>query len=431
MDFQENFLQTVWKYQYFDKKNLQTTTGQNLEVKKIGFHNFHEGPDFLEAHLKIGNLDYHGHVEIHRNASDWNHHAHSQDDKYNSVILHVVFNHDVPIFHRDGSPIPTLELKGKIWLDVIRNYERLTLNKGEILCGDSIGSVPQIIKFSMLEKALVERMELKSQKVLEILQKTGMDWEETAYRWMLNCFGFKTNSDSMLILAESLPFKILQKQGSKFMVLEALLLGQAGLLYDASRDERTIFLKSEYDFYQKKYGLKSNLNYHDWKFMGVRPGNFPYQRIAQLAQIIAKNPSLFSTILDASQGLGKFKEIFTIEVAPYWQQHTRPGISSKRKLAASLSKDTINLLIINLITPLWYAYGQYLNDPDWKEKCFELLQEIPSENNFIIRKFAQIGWPADNAFDSQGMIGLYRQYCKTKRCLDCKIGQSLLKPTKR
>lgn len=431
MDFQENFLQTVWKYQYFDKKNLQTTTGQNLEVKKIGFHNFHEGPDFLEAQLRIGNLDYYGHVEIHRNASDWMQHAHCQDDKYNSVILHVVFNNDMPIFHRDGSPIPTLELKGKIWLDVIRNYERLSQNKEEILCSDSIQAVPHIIRFSMLEKVLVERLELKSKKILEILQKTGTDWEETAYRWMLHCFGFKTNSEAMLRLAESLPYKILQKQGNKIMVLEALLLGQAGLLHEGDGDTRISFLKSEYDFYQKKYGLKTSLSHHDWKFMGVRPGNFPYQRIAHLVQVIAKNPSLFSTILDASHRLGKFRQIFTIEVDPYWQQHARPGIPSKRKLAGSLSKDTLNLLIINLITPLWFAYGQYLDDPDWKERCFELLQEVPVENNFIIRKFSGIAWNGNNAFDSQGMIGLYHEYCKPKRCLYCKIGQNLLKPPKR
>ncbi|WP_304516499.1 DUF2851 family protein [Cecembia rubra] len=431
MDFQENFLQTVWKYQYFDKKNLQTTTGQNLEVKKIGFHNFHEGPDFLEAHLRIGSLDYHGHVEIHKNASDWMQHAHSKDEKYKPVILHVVYNNDVPIFHRDGSPIPTLELKGKILLDVIRNYERLIENKAEILCSDSIHSIAQIIRFSMLEKALVERLELKSAKILEILQKTGNDWEETSYRWMFYCFGFKTNSEPMLQLAESLPYKILQKQGSKNMVLEALLLGQAGLLYEFDKDERTIFLKSEYDFYQKKYGLKSFLSQHDWKFMGVRPGNFPYQRIAQLAKIIAKNPALFSTILDASQSLGKFKEIFTIEADLYWKEHTRPGVPSKRMMAGSLSKNTINLLVINLITPLWYAYGRYINDPDWKEKCFELLQEVPTEDNFIIRKFAKVGWTGNDAFYSQGMIGLYHEYCKNKRCLECKIGQNLLKPTKR
>lgn len=428
MDFQENFLHAVWKYQYFDKTKLQTTKGKPLEIKKIGFHNFHEGPDFLESHIKIGSMDYFGHVEIHKKASEWLAHDHDKDDRYNSVILHVVFEEDRPIMHRDGSIIPTLELKGKILLEVLRNFERLNASIDDILCSSRIMEIPTIIRFSMLEKSLIERLEAKSSTISRILKSTGNNWEETAYRWLFHCFGFKTNADPMLKLSESIPLKILKKQSDRILSLEALLFGQAGLLPDPPQDEFSIFLKNEYDFYQKKYKLKSMVQFQEWKMMGVRPQNFPYQRISQLAGILSKNPNLFSSILNYPDCFDHVLPVFQIERSDYWQNHYRLGVPAPRKMQKNLSKETLDLLLINFVTPLWYSYGKYIQDNSWKEKCLDLLQEIKHENNFIIRKFLHHGWHALNAFDSQGMIGLYHDYCRNKKCLDCKIGQNLLKP---
>jgi hypothetical protein len=428
MDFQENFLHAVWKYQYFDKTKLQTTKGKSLEIKKIGFHNFHEGPDFLESHIKIGNMDYFGHVEIHKKASEWLAHDHDKDDRYTSVILHVVFEEDRPIMHQDGSIIPTLELKGKILLEVLRNFERLNASKDDILCSSRIMEIPTIIRFSMLEKSLVERLEAKSSTISQILKSTGNNWEETAYRWLFHCFGFKTNADPMLKLSESIPLKILKKQSDRILSLEALLFGQAGLLDYPPEDEFTFLLKNEYDFYQKKYKLKPMVQFQEWKMMGVRPQNFPYQRISQLAGVLSQNPNLFSSILNYPNNFDQVLPIFQIERSDYWQNHYRLGVPSPRKMQKNLSKETLDLLVINFVTPLWYSYGKYIQDDSWKEKCLDLLQEIKYENNFIIRKFLRQGWHAVNAFDSQGMIGLYQDYCRNKKCLECKIGQNLLKP---
>jgi hypothetical protein len=428
MDFQENFLHAVWKYQYFDKTKLQTTKGKSLEIKKIGFHNFHEGPDFLESHIKIGSMDYFGHVEIHKKASEWLAHDHDKDDRYNSVILHVVFEEDRPIMHQDGSIIPTLELKGKILLEVLRNFERLNASKDDILCSSRITEIPTIIRFSMLEKSLIERLEAKSSTISRILKSTGNNWEETAYRWLFHCFGFKTNADPMLKLSESIPLKILKKQSDRILSLEALLFGQAGLLAYPPEDEFSFFLNNEYDFYQKKYKLKSMVQFQEWKMMGVRPQNFPYQRISQLAGVLSQNPNIFSSILNYPNNFDQVLPIFQIERSDYWQNHYRLGVPSPRKMQKNLSKETLDLLLINFVTPLWYSYGKYIQDNSWKEKCLDLLQEIKYENNFIIRKFLRQGWYAVNAFDSQGMIGLYQDYCRNKKCLDCKIGQNLLKP---
>lgn len=431
MDFQENFLQSVWKYQYFDKNNLQTTDGIGLDIKKIGYHNFHEGPDFIEAHIKIGMLDYVGHVEVHRKASDWIQHEHSKDDRYKSVILHVVYDADLPILHEDGSPIPTLELKGKIWLDVIRNYERLANSREEILCGPNLKEIAPIIKFSMLEKALLERLETKSTSLLEILADTKNDWEETTFRWLFKCFGFKTNADPMLRLAESVPYRLLQKHSNQPQVIEAILFGQAGLIPEDTFDEYSSMLQNDYLFYRKKYQLSPKVQYQDWKMMGVRPHNFPYLRIAQLSAVLNQHPNLFASTVSSTHKLENFEKVFGISTGQFWQNHYKLGEPSSKTLPKKLSKNTLDLLMINFVTPLWYAYGQYIQDADWKEKCLDLLQEVASEDNFIIRKFAHHDWKAVTSFDSQGMLGLYHQYCKEKKCLDCKIGQNMLKPQKK
>ncbi|TVP53287.1 MAG: DUF2851 family protein [Mongoliibacter sp.] len=427
MDFKEDFLQAVWKYQYFDKNSLHTTDGQPVEVKKIGYHNFYHGPDFLESSVRIKGVDLYGHVEVHRKASDWKNHEHDADPRYNSVILHVVYENDLEILRNDGTRIPTLELKGKILLDVIRNYEKL-INSGDgLLCSGFLPEVLPILKFSMLERALVERMEIKSAGVFQILETTKGDWEETSYRWLFQSFGFKTNSGSMLRLAESIPYKLLQKLSRHPIGIEAILLGQADLLPEEPVDEYSAELKREYDFYRKKYGLKNTVYRQDWKFMGVRPQNNPCLRIVQLAAFLSQNKNIFSEAIHINSGFDSFKQLFALQINPYWEKHLRPGIPSKQKLSQKLSENTLRLIMINFVVPLWFSYGRFIENSDWKDKCFDLLQELPAEVNHITKRFGTYQWTCENAFDSQGMIGLFNMYCNLKKCMDCKIGQSILK----
>ena len=429
-NFQEAFLHLVWKYQYFDKNQLITTNRNPVLVKKIGFHNFHEGPDFNESHIQLADLDHFGHVEIHLKSSDWNAHAHSSDRRYDSVILHVVWEHDMDIRRADGTTIPTLELKGKVFLSVLRNYEKLIAGKPDILCGESLLEVADIIKFSMLEKALVERFIEKSELVTDILHHTKGDWEETTYRWLFYNFGFKANNQVMLKLAASLPYPVLKKHAGQPLIQEALLLGQAGFLNATAEDDYSRFLQREFLFYQHKYNLKPAIYPSEWTFMRVRPSNYPTVRLAQLSAILHPSPNLFSNILNSIRDLHTFGRQFDFQISSYWQYHYHLGKATARKQNRSLSTDMISLLAINFMVPLWYAYGQFMDDINWQERCFDLLQEINAEKNHITDKFESHFWKAQNAFDSQGMIGLHNNYCTKKKCLECKIGQNLLRPQK-
>lgn len=430
MDFNEDFVQAVWKYQYFEKRDLETTHGQSLIIQKIGFQNNHEGPDFLESQVVLDKVEFFGNIEVHVKASDWQMHRHQEDSKYDSVILHVVWEDDMEVFRNDGSRIPTLELKGKVLLDVIRNYRRLARSRKKLLCGDFLPEVQSIIKFSMLEKALVERLHEKSTLIRNQIQDTAGDWEEVAYRWLFYCFGFKVNSDAMLKLAQTLPYKILKKHGNQPLVQEALLLGQAGFCYPSEPDDYTAFVRREYEFYKKKYSLPEPLYPSEWKFMRVRPTNYPSIRIAQLVAVLNQSSNLFSLLTSSVSKIEDLIKLFQVTPHPYWQHHYQLSKESKRQQPKMLSNQMIQLLGINFVVPLWYAYGGYIDDSSWKERCFDFLQQIPAEANRIIEMYQVEDWSPENAFDTQGMIGLHHNYCNPKKCLNCKIGQNLLRPRK-
>lgn len=428
MKFNEDFIQTIWKYQYFEKRELRTMADEPLTIKKIGTTNFHEGPDFKEAQIKLGDLELYGHVEVHLRSSDWYAHGHEKDMLYDSVVLHVVWEHDVEVRRKDGTLIPTLELKGRIYLEVLRNYQKLLDNGNKLLCSDSSREVKPIIRFSMLEKALVERLHEKAALIRQEIKDTEGDWEEVVYRWLFYCFGFKVNSQPMLKLARSLPYRVVKKHAGQALVQEALLLGQAGFDLESPVDDYSSFVKREYDFYHGKYQLIRNLYPSEWKFMRVRPSNYPSVRIAQLAAVLSKSPHLFSLLTTKVNAVNDLIAIFQVPPNPYWEHHYQLGKETKRPQNRLLSGGMISLLGINFVVPLWYAYGEYTDDGAWRERCFDFLQRISPEENSIISRFKGEGWEPENAYDTQGMIGLHNVYCVHKKCLDCKIGQNVLKP---
>jgi hypothetical protein len=267
----------------------------------------------------------------------------------------------------------------------------------------------------------------KSDVILSLLDQTKGDWEETAYRWLFNAFGFKINSQPMLELANRVPCKLLLKHRNQPSVLEAMLFGQAGLLPEFSEEPYVQFLIREYDFYRKKYGWSDSMKRQHWTFMSVRPSNFPTLRIAQLVTILAQAPSLLRAVMEDSRDFSSFRKLLQVNPTDYWKHHYNFGKSSEKTSSKGVSSPVLQLLVINYVVPLWFAYGRFFHQLEWQERCFDLLQELPEESNFIIRKFAEVGWRAENGFDSQGMIGQFKNYCQPKKCLQCKVAQNLIK----
>lgn len=418
----EDLLHLVWKLKKLDFTNLTTTDGDTIQIKNFGFHNQNSGPDFLNGEVIIGDTTWVGHIEMHINSTDWTKHNHQKDKAYNNVILHVVYNDDGPILNESGQPIPTLILKDRISQSTIGNYENLAANQDWIPCAPSIHKTDMIKNSFFLEKVLIERLQAKCQRIEDILKHNNNDWEDTLYRLLLKYLGLKVNSSAFEQLAHVTPYSILKKLSDKSIALEALLLGQAGLLNDNS-DAYFDKLLKEYTHYKNKYDLIAMTGV-EWRFSKLRPANFPTIRIAQISQLYYKAPQLFNDILHVSS-ITDIYEKLDITASSYWDTHYLPDKESESK-PKKMGQMTKELIVINVIVPLLFTYGQKTANEYYKDKALDLLQKVKAENNMIIRNWKQLGMSAKSAFDTQALLQLKNEYCNNFNCLNCRIGQTIL-----
>lgn len=422
----ESFLHYIWQFQYFHKEELQTSEGDSLHIFQPGIQNVNSGPDFSDARIKIGALEWRGSVEIHIKASGWNDHHHSSDQAYEKVVLHVVWDNDKPIYRTDGTMMPTLELKHRVEMTLWNRYRKLFTSVEAIPCSSAWPKVSDIIKLSMLDKAVMQRLETKSLLVKTLLAKNRNDWEETCFQLLCKNFGFKVNAEPMLQLAQLLPYKVLLKHLDKLVQIEALLLGQAGFLEKVKDDEYTKILKREHRLLSSKYKVESKqMNTVQWRFLRLRPANFPTVSLAQLAVLLSSQRNLFSKILECSS-YKQLVELLDVEQSEYWQYHYQLGKKSNSRVP-SLGQSSIHNIMINTIAPLLVAYGQLQDDQSYVDRATEILQHLPAENNKITRQWLGLGYNVKSSFDSQGLIELYNNFCMKRRCLNCTIGTHIIK----
>jgi len=423
----ESFIHYLWQFQYFSKLNFQTTQGEEIVVFHPGFKNTHAGPDFYQARVKIGNLEWVGSVEIHIHSSSWQAHHHNIDEAYENVVLHVVWSDDKPVKRIDGSFIPTLELKSRVDDVLHLTYKKLVNSPEEIPCASSFGKVSDLTKLSMLDRAMSERLETKAELINQILIRNNNDWEETEYQVLARNFGFHVNADPFLQLAQNLPYKIILKHSDKLVQIEALLFGQAGFLEEAKHDEYTSTLKREYDVLSRKYGLGSGrLNSSQWKFLRLRPANFPTMRLAQFAGLLFTHRNLFSNIMEAASDQ-RWRTFFHLQQSEYWQRHYQFQKKTV-ELVPAFGQMSMDNVLINSLVPLLVAYGKSKDDQMLVDRAITILHQVKSESNKITRLWTSLGLKSKNAFDSQAMIELHNNFCLKRRCLECMMGASLIKP---
>lgn len=420
----EDFLHHIWQFKLFEQRNIKTENGEPLEILKSGDHNTDAGPDFFNAKLKIGATEWAGNVEIHLLSSDWKKHHHQQDKAYSNIILHVVFENDEPVYRAADNPIPTLVLKNLIDPTLLSKYEAFKQSSDWIPCASSIQRVPEFLISSWLERVLVERIESKSSLILANLKLNKNNWEETFYQHLASNFGFKTNAVPFELLAKSISNSLLSKHKNSLLQIEALLFGNSGLLEQQYLDTYLHRLQNEYYFLKNKYGLKP-LEAHLWKFLRLRPGNFPTVRIAQFAMLIHQSEHLFSKILEV-ESLKELRELLAVSASSYWDTHyimDKASISRKKYLGPS----AIDILLINTILPFVFIYGKQKQEEHYMQRALALMEKIKAEKNSIIEKFEELGLKPNNAHRTQALLQLKKQYCNSKRCLQCAIGNNLLK----
>lgn len=425
----ESFLHFIWQFQYFDKSDLKTETGETVEILKTGMPNPDSGPDFSRARVRIAGIEWHGDIEIHVRASDWYRHKHETDGAYNKVILHVVAENDGPVHRSDGTLMPTLCLKNRADTEKLQNFEKLIAGKSPLACGNLLHSVEPIIRADMREKALIGRLREKAGAVKQLINSVNGDRDEAAYILLARAFGFKLNADAFETLARSLPLHILLKHGDSLLQTEALFFGQGGFLDEEIPDPYYMLLQREYNFLAKKYNLlPSKSEHYIWKFSKVRPANFPTLRTAQLASLIAEHGRLYDTLIHTSEAK-EFLTLFSVPVSDYWNFRYDFHKISPRKTSSALGRGSIQNLIINVVIPLLVCHALDKDDDSYTEKALRLLEELPAEKNKIIRIWENLNTEVKNAADTQAYIGWYKNYCKPKRCLNCGVGQALVRNT--
>ena len=414
----EEFLYYLWENRLIDKA-LQTTEGEAVDIVATGYRNTDSGPDFLEAKIQIGDKLWAGHVEIHVKSSDWNRHGHQNDKAYQNVILHVVYENDTK-----ANDIPTLELKGHFDEALFVNYQKFISAKSWIPCERSIAKVPVFTRLSWLDRMTVERLENKSEAVEKILNVNQFDWEDALYKLLMHYFGLKVNNEPFEYLSNILPFKTLLKHADNLVQVEAMLMGCAGFLEKDFTEDYPLLLKREFAVMKAKFNLLT-IPEERWKFMRMRPSNFPTIRLAQMAQLIHQNGCLFSKIREA-KSTAEVKSLFDVKASEYWETHYRLESESESK-PKHLGDATADILIINAVVPLLFCYGKLHKDESVCETALQFLEETEAEDNAVIRHFASCGVAAQNAMQSQALLQLFDMYCKRKRCLECRLGNVLLK----
>lgn len=424
---QESFLHYIWQFQYFDKKALVTTGGERLDIKRPGLHNTDAGPDFSNAKIRIGSMSWAGSVEIHIHSSEWMEHRHHVDPAYESVVLHVVWDDDRPVRMSDGSLLPTVELRGRVDPQMVKRYRTLLESSNTIPCARSLARVPKATFVSMIDRVMMSRLESKSQDVLELLATNKNDWEETTYQVLARNFGFRVNAQPFFQLARGLPYKILARHADHPRQVEALLFGQAGFLDEAFKESYHRLLRREYKLLAAKYKLAAKLKPSQWKFLRMRPANFPTIRLAQFASLLCRQKNLFSSMLELKE-FGDAAAFMDVEIADFWHSHyTFRSVS--RVGSTGLGATSTENIIINSVVPMISAYGLYCGDPTYVDRAQRLLEDVMPEDNRILRTWRELGVEVKNGFDSQALIQLFNSYCTPRRCLQCAIGVSLLKPS--
>ncbi len=419
----ESFLHFIWKHQLFISEKLLTETGQKVSVLSPGYQNFDAGPDFFNARIRIAQTTWAGNVEIHWKASDWNTHQHDSDSAYDNVILHVVKENDLVVYNSKKDVVECMCLQYAD--DLEENYSSLLKSTGWIPCAADIHRVDLLSLQIWYHSLMVERLQQKTEEIIQRLELSKNDWNESFYQFLAKNFGFKINALPFELLAKAVPLSVLAKHKNNLFQIEALLFGSAGLLHsELIGDDYFLALRNEYDFLARKYKLKM-IEAHLWKFLRLRPVNFPTIRIAQFAKLIYQSSALFSQITEMTS-LEDIRKLFAIEPSDYWRTHYRFNKESKEQ-AKLFGESSFQNVVINTIVPFLFVFGEFQHRENLKNRALEYLEQVPAEKNSILKRWLDLGVSAGSAFDSQALIQLKNNYCNGKKCLNCPVGIKLIK----
>ena len=415
-------MQYIWQHRLWKSGDMATNDGRRVRVLDPGLLNRDSGPDFFNAKVEIDGQTWVGNIEIHVRASDWRRHHHDEDPAYDSVILHVVEKDDAPVYRRSGERIPQLVLETSV--NFQERLRTLLESRTDLPCASTLSQMSELQVTEWLDRMAMERLQCKSGRTQELLELYHGSWEDVCYVTLSRNLGFGVNSDAFERLARRTPLRFLQKHNDSLLQLEAILLGQAGLLEEAPVGEGyTRRIVDEYAFLANKFQLQ-HMDRSDWKLFRLRPQNFPYRRLALLAHYLHHGFRLMSDILEAGD-VKQLRALFDVTLTGFWANHYTLDGKPQRPMPA-LSRGSVDIVLINTVATLLYCHGESTGNESECNRALSLLESIDSERNRIVTQFRDAGITCDNALRSQALIELKRNYCEARKCIYCKFGHAML-----
>ena len=446
----EKLLHYCWKHRLFPLEELRTTDGRVVEVIDTGLHNRDAGPDFFNAKVRVDGVLWVGNVEIHDRSSDWYAHGHQHDAAYDNVVLHVAEVVDAEVLTRDGRPLPQLQLG--VPEAIRRQYDELVTTDDYPPCYRIIPKLSRLSVHAWMSALQVERLEQKTADIARRAEQANGSWETAYFATLARSFGFGINGDAFEMWAQHVPLQAVAHHRDDLFHVEAIFFGQAGLLETARQregkkprpsgnaaatnaektggqaaDDYFLRLQAEYRYLAHKFSLQP-MDSHIWRFLRLRPQNFPYIRIAQLAQLYYNRQAGLSQMLECKT-IKELQGLFRTSATPYWQTHYTFGHESA-KSEKRLSANALCLVILNTAIPMLFAYGRHHSREDLCDRAFSLLEQLKPEDNHMIKTWRQCGLEVASAGDTQALIQLKKEYCDRKDCLRCRFGYEYLKDWK-
>ena len=428
----EQLLHYVFKHKMFPLRELQTIDGKSVEVIDPGLHNRNAGPDFFNAKVRIGNTMWVGNVEIHDKSSDWYLHGHDKDSNYDNVVLHVAGVIDTDVKTSRGEYLPQMQLD--VPQQVKEHYDELLSTDSYPPCYKVIPSLTTLMVHAWMAALQTERLEQKTEAIRHRAELCGDSWEDAYFMTLARNYGFGINGEVFEQWARNIPLQAIAHHRDDLFQIEAIFMGQAGLLeleavpdyYQETALNEGYFakLRNEYLYLAHKFSMKP-MDYKFWRFLRLRPQNFPHIRISQLANLYHQRKAGLSQLMEC-ETIEQLKTILSSHVTPYWETHYTFG-STSNKNEKHLSYGSINLLMINTAIPMLFAIGRHRGKEVLCDRAFDFLEQLKAENNHIIRMWQQVGLEVKTAGDSQALIQLKKEYCDKKDCLRCRFGYEYLK----
>lgn len=310
-----------------------------------------------------------------------------------------------------------------------RLIERLQEDASREACANYLAGRSSLHRHEILTTLAFDRLRYKMELVDQLRQRCDNDWNQTFYLLYFRTLGDSVNQDAYLTLAERVPYRIVLRERERGRAVEALLLGASGLLPLYEHDIYTLDLRRDFVYLAAKYELEP-MDGASWNLHDIRPANHPLLRIVQAARFFTQDPLVLHRAL-ACTTPREIRELFGVEAPEYWSRHYTPNVEHEAH-PKRIGKFKSEIIGINLVAVLQFAYGSYTHNERMLQNALQLLERIAPENNRFIRGWCEAGVPAPvNAFESQALLQLSKAYCLCDRCAECPVGRRIVEQVRR